>query len=38
VSARSMSVELVNRNAALIITTPPATSRAEVSFAGFGNG
>lgn len=33
-----MSVELVIRNAALMITTPPATSRADVSLAGFGNG
>ena len=33
-----MSVELVSRNAVLMITTPAATSRAEVSFAGFGNG
>ena len=33
-----MSVEFVSKNAALINTTPAATSRADVSFAGFGNG
>ena len=33
-----MSVEFVIKNAALINTTPPATSRADDSFAGFGNG
>lgn len=38
VNATRISVELVNKNAVLIKTTPPATSRAEVSFAGFGKG
>lgn len=37
-SAASTSVELVSKNSVLIKTTPAATSRAEVSLAGFGNG
>ena len=37
-SATSTSVELVSRNVVLIKTTPAATSRADVSLAGFGKG
>ena len=37
-SAASTSVEFVSKNSVLIKTTPAATSRAEVSLAGFGNG
>ncbi len=38
VNAMRTRVEFVSRKNALIKTTPAATSRAEVSFAGFGKG
>jgi len=38
VNAMRTRVEFVRRKNALIKTTPAATSRAEVSFAGFGKG
>ena len=38
VNATRISVCEVNKNATLVKTTPAATSRAEVSFAGFGKG
>ena len=38
VNATSTMVEFVSRNVVLIKTTPAATSRADVSLTGFGNG